>query len=134
MQTISIPRVIGALNNPVVNLAEVENKGFEFQVNYNDSYQDIRYNVSANLTTVNNIVNQLYRGQPSTSGNLRIEEGHSVNFIYGYQTDGLFQSEQEVAEYQANITDPGFDAQKSPGDVRYVDLYGPPADDAPRCI
>lgn len=134
LQTISIPRVIGALNNPVVNLAEVENKGFEFQVNYNDSYQDIRYNVSANLTTVNNIVNQLYRGQPSTSGNLRIEEGHSVNFIYGYQTDGLFQSEQEVAEYQANITDPGFDAQKSPGDVRYVDLYGPPADDAPEGV
>lgn len=129
LQTISIPLVIGALNNPVVNLAEVENKGFEFQVNYNDSYNDFRYNISANFTTVNNTVKQLYEGQPSTSGNLRIEEGYSINYIYGYRTDGLFQSGQEVADYQEQITDPGFDAQKSPGDVRYVDLYGPPGED-----
>lgn len=134
LQTISIPRVIGALNNPVINLAEVENKGFEFQVNYNDTYKELRYDISANLTTVKNVVKDLYRGQPSTSGNLRIEEGQSINFIYGYRTDGLFQSDQEVADYQQNISDPGFDAQKSPGDVRYVDLYGPPGDDAPEGV
>ncbi len=130
LQTISIPLVIGALSNPVVNLAEVQNSGFEFQANYANNFRGISYNVSANLTTVKNVVNRLYEGQPSTSGNLRIEEGYSINYIYGYKTDGLFQSEQEVTEYQAEITDPGFDAQKSPGDVRYVDLYGPPADDA----
>ena len=131
LQTISIPLVIGALNNPVINLAEVENKGVEFQINYNDSYQDFRYNVSANFTTVNNTVLQLYEGQPSTSGNLRIEEGYSINYIYGYRTNGLFQSEQEVEEYQSEITDPGYDAQKSPGDVRFADLNGPPGEDDP---
>jgi TonB-dependent starch-binding outer membrane protein SusC len=131
LQTISIPLVIGALTRPVVNLAEVQNTGFELQVNYNDSYEDLRYSISANFTTVNNNVNTLYEGQPSTSGNLRIEEGYSINYIYGYKTDGLFQSEQEVDEYQDEITDPGFDAQKSPGDVRFVDLYGPPGDDDP---
>ncbi len=131
LQTISIPLVIGALTDPVVNLAEVENKGFEFQVNYDETYQDFRYSISANLTTVNNKVNTLFEGQPSTSGNLRIEEGYSINYIYGYRTDGLFQSEQEVEEYQERITDIGNDAQKSPGDVRFVDLYGPPGDDDP---
>jgi TonB-dependent starch-binding outer membrane protein SusC len=77
------------------------------------------------------MVNTLYRGQPSTTGNLRIEEGYSINYIYGYRTDGLFQTAQEVAEYKGRITDPGFDAQKSPGDVRFVDLYGPPGENAP---
>ncbi len=131
LQTISIPRVIGALNNPVVNLAQVENKGVEFQATYTDIKGDLGYSVSANLTTVKNKVKKLYEGQPSTNGNLRIEEGYSINYIYGYKTDGLFQTEQEVENYQSNISDPGRDAQKAPGDVIFIDLYGAPKDSDP---
>ena len=131
LQTISIPKVIGALNNPVVNLAKVENKGLEFQASYTDKIGDLGYSVSANLTTVKNIVKKLYNGQPSTNGNMRIEEGYSINYIYGYKTDGIFQNEDEVAEHQSNITDAGYDAQKSPGDVRFVDLNGAPLDTDP---
>lgn len=131
LQTISIPKVIGALNNPVVNLAQVENQGFEFQASYTDQKGDFGYSASANLTTVKNIVKKLYEGQPSTNGNLRIEEGYSMNYIYGYKTNGLFQTEQEVADYQSEITDAGNDAQKSPGDVIFVDLNGAPKDTDP---
>lgn len=131
LQTISIPKVIGALNNPVVNLAKVENKGLEFQASYTDKIGDLGYSVSANLTTVKNIVKKLYNGQPSTNGNVRIEEGYSINYIYGYKTDGIFQNDDEVAEHQSNITDAGYDAQKSPGDVRFVDLNGAPLDTDP---
>lgn len=131
LQTISIPRVIGALNNPVVNLAQVENKGFEFQASYSGTKGEFGYTVSANLTTVKNNVKKLYNNQPSTNGNLRIEEGYPINYIYGYKTDGLFQTPQEVADYQSKITDPGRDAQKAPGDVIFVDLYGAPKDTDP---
>ncbi|MGM0377763.1 MAG: SusC/RagA family TonB-linked outer membrane protein, partial [Bacteroidota bacterium] len=65
------------------------------------------------------------------NGNLRIEEGYSMNYIYGYKTNGLFQTEQEVADYQSEITDAGNDAQKSPGDVIFVDLNGAPKDTDP---
>ncbi len=34
LQSIDIPKVIGALNNPVVNLASVENRGMEFQLGW----------------------------------------------------------------------------------------------------
>ena len=131
LQTISIPRLIGVLNSPVVNLAQVENKGFEFQASYTDKVGELGYSVSANLTTVKNTVKKLYKGQPVTSGNVRIEEGYSMNYIYGYKTDGLFQTEQEVADYQSKIKDPGRDAQKAPGDVIFVDLYGAPTEDDP---
>jgi TonB-dependent starch-binding outer membrane protein SusC len=131
LQTISIPRVIGALSNPVVNLAEVSNRGFEFQASYSDKVGDLGYNVSANLTTVRNRVVSLYEGQPSTSGNTRIEEGYSMNYLYGYKTNGIFQTPGEVEEYQSQITDTGYDAQKSPGDIIFVDLYGAPTDDDP---
>ncbi|MGM0376308.1 MAG: TonB-dependent receptor [Bacteroidota bacterium] len=131
LQTISIPKVIGALNNPVVNLAQVENKGFEYQISYTDKKGELGYSLSANFTTVKNNVKKLYEGQPSTNGNSRVEEGYSINYIYGYKTDGLFQTEQEVADYQSKTTDTGYDAQKSPGDVKFVDLNGAPKDTDP---
>lgn len=131
LQTISVPQVVGVLNSPVVNLAKVENSGFEFQVGYADKVGKIGYNASLNLTTVKNEVKTLYRGQPSTNGNSRIEEGYSMNFIYGYKTDGIFQTEQEVTDWKAANNDVGYAAQKSPGDIRFVDLYGAPTAEDP---
>lgn len=131
LQTISIPLVVGALNAPVVNLAQVENKGFEFQVGYTDKVGKLGYNASVNLTTVKNNVKTLYRGLPSTSGNSRTEQGYSMGFIYGYKTDGIFQTAEDVAAWKATTTDAGKDAFKSPGDVRFVDLYGAPTSEDP---
>jgi TonB-linked SusC/RagA family outer membrane protein len=128
LQTIDIPMVIGALNNPVVNLATVVNKGFEFQASYADKIGDLSYNASFNLTTVKNEVKKLYRNRPSENGDLRIEEGHSMNYIFGYKTDGIFQTPQEVTEWLATTDDPGRTSQKAPGDVRFVDIYGPPTE------
>ncbi len=131
LQTISIPKVIGALSNPVVNLAKVKNSGFEFQASYTDKFGKLGYTVSANLTTVKNVVEKLYNGQPSTDGNSRIEEGYSINYIYGYQTEGIFQTEGEVSDYQSRISDAGNDAQKSPGDIIFKDINGAPVDSDP---
>lgn len=128
LQTIDIPWVIGALNNPVVNLAKVVNSGVEFQVSYANKIGEFGYNASVNLTTVKNEVTKLYRKRPSedTDNNTRIEEGYSMNYIFGYKTSGIFQTEQEVTDWLSKTDDPGFTSQKAPGDVRYVDLNGAP--------
>ncbi|MFA5533024.1 MAG: TonB-dependent receptor [Mariniphaga sp.] len=131
LQTIRIPAVIGALNQPVVNLAEVTNRGFEFQATYSNKIGKLGYQAAANLTTVRNRVLTLYEGQPTTSGNTRIEQGYSMNYIYGYKTAGIFQTPDEVTEYQSKVTDGSYDAQKAPGDVKFVDLYGAPKDTDP---
>lgn len=131
LQTIRIPRVIGALNSPVVNLAKVTNSGFEMQATYTDQFGPIGFSTSANLTTVKNRVDKLYEGLAYTTGNERIEEGYPVNFIYGYKTDGIFQTDSEVSSWLSNNTDPGKDSYKAPGDIVFVDLYGPPTDSDP---
>jgi TonB-linked SusC/RagA family outer membrane protein len=131
LQTINIPKVIGALNKPVVNLAQVVNQGFEFQASYTDKLGELGYNVTANFTTVKNEVKKLYNGLPSTNGNYRIEEGYSMNYIFGYKTNGLFQTVDEVNDYKSKVTDAGRDAQKSPGDVIFADLNGAPKADDP---
>lgn len=125
LQSISIPLVIGALNNPVVNLAKVENSGMEFQVGYNDRIGDLGFSASFNLTTVNNVVKELYLGRPQ-GGTLRIEEGQSMNYIYGYKVAGIFQSDAEVTAWKEQYTDPGRDSQKAPGDMYFEDLFSAP--------
>ncbi|WP_319592471.1 TonB-dependent receptor [uncultured Draconibacterium sp.] len=129
LQTIDIPLVIGALNNPVVNLAEVRNQGFEFQASYNNKIGELGYSLSANLTTVKNEVLSLYRNKPSGGSYGRLEVGQPINFLYGYKTDGIFQSPEEVDEWLANNEDPGNESQKAPGDVRFVDIYGAPTEE-----
>lgn len=125
LQTINIPMVIGALNDPVVNLAKIENSGMEFQVGYNDQFGEIGFNGSFNLTTVKNEVKKLYLGRPQ-GGTLRIEEGESMNYIYGYKMGGIFQTEEEVAAWKELYTDPGNDDQKAPGDIYFEDLFSAP--------
>ncbi len=129
LQTIDIPMVIGALNNPVVNLASVTNSGIEFQGGYMDKIGELGCNLTVNLTTVKNKVGKLYRNKPTESDNLRIEEGHSMNYIFGYKTDGIFQTPQEVSGWLDTTDDPGYTSQKSPGDVRFVDLNGAPTEE-----
>jgi len=130
LQTISIPMVVGVLSDPTVNLAQVNNRGFEFQLEYSNKSGKIGYDVAFNLTTVKNTVEKLYLNRPTSNGYLRIEEGESMNYIYGYKMGGIFQSESEVTSYKSNYTDTGYDDQKSPGDIWFEDLYGAPSDDA----
>lgn len=132
LQTIRIPKVIGALSSPVVNLAKVQNSGFEVQASYTDHLGSVGFTATANLTTVKNRVNTLYEGLAYTTGNERIEEGYPINYIYGYKTAGIFQTEAEVAAWKEKNTDPGKDTYKSPGDIIFVDLYGPPTDQDPK--
>ena len=125
LQTINIPLVIGALNNPVVNLAKVKNTGFEFQAGYSGNVGQLHYNVSGNLTTVKNEVTDIYLGRPQ-GGSERIEEGYPINYIYGYQVGGIFQSQAEVDAWMEKYSDPGYESQKSPGDIYYLDLHSNP--------
>lgn len=131
LQTIRIPAVIGALSSPVVNLAKVRNSGIELQATYSDKIGPVTFAASTNFTTVKNVVEKLYEGQSFTSGNFRIEEGYSINYIYGYKTAGIFQTEAEVTAWKSQNTDAGKDTYKSPGDINFVDLYGPPTDKDP---
>ncbi len=129
LQAIDIPQVIGALSKPVVNLATVENKGIEFQIGFNDKFGDIGFNASFNLTTVNNNVTKLYNDRPQGNDFNRIEVGYSLGYLYGYKTDGIFQTPAEVADWLATNSYGAFStSQLAPGDFKYQDLHGQPTD------
>jgi len=124
LQTYNLTKVVGALADPKTNLAQVENKGFEFLVGYNRNFGKLGFKTTFNLTTVSNKVLKLAYGNPVTSGDYRIEEGYSMNYIYGFKTAGIYQTPQEVTDWKAKFSDTGRDTHKSTGDIIFVDQYG----------
>ena len=132
LQPFPLPVTRGVGQNPVVNLAEVSNKGIELNLNWNDNIGDFNYDIGMNFTTVTNKVEKLADevadGAILSNGYYGIAVGESINFIYGYEMDGIFQTQAEVDAWKVDHTDEaGSQVDISPGDVRFSDLFGNPA-------
>ena len=112
---------------PFINAGTVVNKGFEFSIGYKDNISDdFRYNVNYNFTKLKNEVTFVGNqtgiieggsfgvGQEPPS---RMEAGFPIGYFYGYQTNGLFQSQAEVNAHATQTN-------AAPGDLRFVDTNG----------
>ncbi|MBU2950600.1 TonB-dependent receptor [Tamlana agarivorans] len=108
-----------APRNPIVNAGTVRNKGFEAEVSYRDGKGDFTWEIGANITTVDNVVESLGSGSTIINSNAnfetRTEVGQPIGSFYGYVTDGIFDTAAEVA---AHATQPG----AAPGDIRFKDI------------
>ncbi len=118
-----LPSATG-FDNIFLNAAEVENRGVEMSVQYGGRVGEMRYNFNANLTLLDNEVIGLTEGLESIDRNgtnnftarNRIQPGQSLFAFYGYQTDGIYQSQAEI---DGGPTPLGGTA---PGDLRFVDV------------
>lgn len=121
--SLPIPATIG-LVAPPQNAGVVQNKGVELQLGYKKiTSTGFRYNASANFAVNRNKVLSLAGTGPYISGSdidplYIIKEGLPINSLWGYKTDGLFQTAEEVKNYPTITTGRG------PGDVKYLDLNG----------
>jgi TonB-dependent starch-binding outer membrane protein SusC len=101
-----------------VNGATKDNKGFEFVLGYrNQTKSGIAYTLQGNLSRFRDEITELPEEvRPAFPGNAeRSILGQSQFAIFGFRTDGLFQSEAEVNAHAAQIG-------KGIGRIRYVDL------------
>lgn len=116
-------------SSPTINAGGVENRGFEFAINYKDDLsENLKLSVSYNLTTLTNEVTEVNNstgfieggtfgvGQPAIS---RMEVGQPIGYFYGYKTDGIFQNQAEADAHPSQLP---LGANASPGDLRYVDV------------
>jgi TonB-linked SusC/RagA family outer membrane protein len=114
---------------PIINGGDVRNRGIEFAVSYRDAVgEDFNYNVSYNFSAVDNEVlfvdndngflegGSFGVGQPAPA---RFEEGFPIGYFYGYQTDGIFQTQAEVDAHPSQLA---LGANAQPGDIRFVDI------------
>lgn len=96
-----IPSTVGK-NAPTVNAGKVRNTGFEMELRYNNRFGDLSLNASLIYGYNHNEVRGLIKEQnflTTTTSNVvrRSEIGHPINSIYGYVMEGIYQTEEEIA-------------------------------------
>ena len=115
---------------PNMNVGEVRNKGWELSLSWNDRINDFGYSISGNLSDNRNEVVDLGDTGPWKGSNTYTEVGLPFNSIYGYESMGLFQSDEEVANA------PFQNSNTAAGDIRYKNQNGDDkidANDRVRC-
>ena len=119
---ITIPASVGFENlNPVVNAASLQNKGVEFSAVYHKNNGAFTYDISANLSTVNNKVLSLGgKDDPLYGVGSKTIVGGEVGEHYGFEYEGIFQNQAEITAHATQFGSP-----VAPGDVKYKDISGP---------
>jgi len=115
-----IASALGEGQSKAVNGASKSNKGWEFVIGYHGQQKgDFSYNVQMNFAHFRDKITELPENvRPAYAGNLvNTIIGHSQFDIFGYKTDGLFQSQAEVDKAATQIG-------AAPGRIRYVDING----------
>jgi len=135
---IRVPTVSEAgLNSaPMTNAGSVKNYGWEYEAKWQDRIgKDWHYEVGFNLSWIKNKVVSLGSGNEPIWGNtvgLDISDpvtktvvGQPIGSFYGYVTDGIFQSFEEVAQSaQYDFGKNSWEQTTFPGDFRFKDLNG----------
>jgi TonB-linked SusC/RagA family outer membrane protein len=118
LYNVSVSSMLGATPS-LTNAGSVENKGWDFNLNYKNSVGDFSYGVSAVLSFVDNKVTKLSKINQDIARGLFV--GYPIGSTYGFKSDGLFGSTAEVAGYP---TQP-FADQAQGGGIKYLDISGP---------
>jgi len=118
-------------SGPIINAGTVKNSGVEFSVGWKGSKTEkFGYRINYNFTYLHNEVLEVNNGTGYIEGGSfgvgqpypsRMEVGLPIGYFYGYQTDGIFQSQAEADAYPSQIA-LGSEAQA--GDIRFKDLNG----------
>lgn len=133
---------IGAYNDASVkvpiNIGQVENIGHEISVTWQENKNDFYYSVGTNLSFNKNkvikigedgaVLNDGGVGAAMPGSVNRTVDGEPMGQFWGYNVIGIFESEQQVAEYNAKAaaagSPTGFYQKENtkPGDLIYDDL------------
>jgi TonB-linked SusC/RagA family outer membrane protein len=113
--------------SPWVNLGQVMNEGFDFNLSYRKAAEKeggFSYSISGMLTTMKNKVIALASGNvPIVTNETNITQvGNTIGSMYGYVCEGIFQKSDFDA--QGNIIDHAYQAGAKPGDFKFKDLNG----------
>ncbi len=97
---VEYPSILGA-GAPKTNNGKFEAKGWEIALNWNDKIGQVTYNLGASLSDAWSKVLELENNEnvPNPGKNSNRLIGKPRDALYVYQTDGIFQTQEEVDAY-----------------------------------
>lgn len=139
----TLPGVFGA-TSPKQNAGDMRTKGYEFTLSWNDQFdlagKTFRYEISAGLgdatseitkfATESSLANGTYDPKLAQISDYYV--GKKYGEIWGYRIGGLFQSDEEAANYKVDQTLVNGQIKKAPGewghlragDLKFIDVNG----------
>jgi TonB-linked SusC/RagA family outer membrane protein len=123
------------------NAGSIRNQGLEIGINYRHAVKDFTYALGLNITTVSNKLLSITQTK-NFIGNLvnlttpangwaefsRTNIGQAVGEFYGYQSEGIFQTQTEISALDAKAPDGHYQGSSSqptvPGDRKFKDING----------
>lgn len=118
-----LPATTGGASPPVINIGDIQNKGWDFALNYLGKIgNDLRFTAGGSISTYKNevvrIPGKYFDIKSSRIGNLvRIQEGQPIGAFYGYEIVGLFKDEADVMASPTQTA-------AAPGRFKYKDING----------
>lgn len=131
LMTMPIPSYVGE-TKPIGNVGDMENSGVEMELGYKWHVADAKFNAKANVTYLHNELTNLGNDTGYididgfggiNGGGTRGSNGQPFPYFFGYKTNGIFQTTDEVNAYK-NAAGSLIMPNAKPGDVRFVDVNG----------
>ncbi|MDQ6763808.1 MAG: SusC/RagA family TonB-linked outer membrane protein [Bacteroidota bacterium] len=113
----------GGAAAPTINTGDIQNKGWDFSVTYNNRGSMVSYNIGLNVGFYKNLVVKIpdpgyFDVAGSRIGNIvRNQVDHPVGSFFGYEVIGLFQSDDDVTKSPTQT-------DAAPGRFKYKDVNG----------
>jgi TonB-linked SusC/RagA family outer membrane protein len=132
---LTLPATAGGASAPTVNVGDVQNTGIDVGLTFRDNIgSDFKFSIGANITSYNNKITKLNTGQTyfDLFGGSRIGSfvreavGHPIGEFYGYQVQGIYQSDAAAHYNRATkANDPNFAySGAQAGSYIYKDVNG----------
>lgn len=126
---IALPAVYGA-SSPKMNVADLRTKGYEFSISWRDQFQLVskpfEYSIGFNISDYKSTITKY--DNPEKSFARDYYEGMRVGEIWGFVTDGLFQSTEEAQAYAKEVDLSYINSRITggwqAGDLKFLDLDG----------
>ena len=104
---------------PKENNCDMKSYGWELQIGWRDQIKDFKYGVSFNISDAQQEVTRY----PNESGYLGYYyKGRKLGEIWGYTTEGIAQSRDEMEEHLAKANQSSLGSNWDAGDIMYKDL------------
>lgn len=114
---VDIPDFMG-YSDPYQNIGTMNTKGWETELSWNDRINDFGYHIGLNLYDYRSVMGYLKDTRDYDSSNWTvIMEGEEYLSYYGYLSDGIYQTGDELEAVTSSIV--------GAGDIRYKDIGGP---------
>lgn len=123
----SFPSTFGA-NLPLTNLNSRSNRGFDMSLGYKGLVNGVKFTVTGNIGLARekyeSIEEDINEDDPFDVKFRKLEGKFVSETTYGYVSDGLFQTQEEVDAYLNKYTIEDINGVPAIGDVKYLDITG----------